>query len=82
MTGLPGFTADAALRPSRRVYRSRLAQADRHPDLVTPQVSWNNCRGDLCYFCDEDFDDQGCGCDWYLGDYWLVTTDCGSDYYQ
>ncbi len=50
-----------------------------HPQLVSPQASWSNCSDDLCYFCDDDFDERGCGCDWYLGDYWLVTTDCGRD---
>lgn len=78
MTALPGFTADAALRPSRRVYRSRAIVAGNDPKLISPQASWNDCSDDLCYFCDDNFDEQGCGCDWYLGDYWLVTTDCGS----
>ena len=76
---LPGFTADAALGRSGRAYRSRIVSAGKDPQLVSPQDSWRDCRGDLCYFCDDDFDDQGCGCDWYFGDYWLVTTDCGTD---
>ncbi len=78
--GLPGFTAEAALRHSSRNYRSAPAArltTRSAASALTPQSGWWDCSDDglLCYECD---DIDGCFCDWFYGDAWIVTTDCGS----
>ena len=72
----PGFTAAAALGPSRRSYsRSfRASRSDAH--LLTPQQFSKDCSDDghLCYECD----DTDCVCDWFWDDDFIVTADyCG-----
>ena len=74
---IPGFTAEAALGRSRRGYRS-LATGNPNAQLLTPQIVWGECSDgepQLCYFCDSA---GGCSCDWYYGDAWIVSSDCGS----
>ncbi|MEA2378024.1 MAG: hypothetical protein QOD13_1931 [Thermoleophilaceae bacterium] len=76
----PGFTAEAALSHPRRGYGGLSGSRASSTRLLTPQEVWEHCSedGQLCYFCDEGPD--GCGCDWYYGDYYLASSDCGSDW--
>lgn len=78
MMAIPGFTAEAALAPSRRVYRRRIPTGSLPVHVLQPQEIWGDCSDGspaLCYFCS---DEGGCSCEWYYGSTYVVSSDCGS----
>ena len=74
----PGFTAEASLGGRAARYGGRAGPSAADPSALTPQTRWGECSDgnpSLCYFCD---DSNGCGCDWYYGSAYVVSSDCGS----